>query len=407
VRVWIVILSWYCALPVLAEESTWRTSWDGTLYGYANSTELRDDSMLNTGNQFAQLPQRRDVAEARFNFKTESDDVRIALRPILITQNTYNAFGNEHRNEGYLSQGQARVRVAESWQASVGREVLNWGAAQFRSPSSPFYFDNGRSDPMRELSGVEAVKVMWTPDVHDTAYLARVTGSGHVVTDLYRDTWLFKSDHRGADGAVGMVLARKDGQGAFFGVHGQQSVGDAWLLYGEASSYTRQTALISSADTTIPFDVVLESSRRSDVLVGANYTFDDGRSLAAEYLYYGHGYTSDEASAYFTRIADANSVGSWQTTGLALATMPPLLNRDYLHVVWQNNLMDSTSNYWRLMWTRNLIDHSDELAGYGEASLSARISGYALAVLPLGNARQEFSGLLKRSLTFGVKIALP
>jgi hypothetical protein len=100
-------------------------------------------------------------------------------------------------------------------------------------------------------------------------------------------------------------------------------------------------------------------------------------------------------------------VGAWQTTGLALATMPPLLNRDYLHVVWQNNLMDSTSNYWRLMWTRNLIDHSDELAGYGEASLSARISGYALAVLPLGNARQEFSGLFKRSLTFGVKIALP
>ena len=35
------------------------------------------------------------------------------------------------------------------------------------------------------------------------------------------------------------------------------------------------------------------------------------------------------------------------------------------------------------------------------------ISAYALAVLPQGNARQEFSALVQRSLTLGLKIALP
>jgi hypothetical protein len=69
--------------------------------------------------------------------------------------------------------------------------------------------------------------------------------------------------------------------------------------------------------------------------------------------------------------------------------------------------MDSANGYWRLMWTRNLVDHGDELAGYGEASLSTRVSGYALLLLPVGDAQQEFSGLFDRSITLGVKVALP
>ena len=402
-----LILAGLIASAAQAEENGWRNSWDGALYGYGINTVLRDDSALNPGNQFAQLPQRRNVAEARFNFKAESGDVRIALRPILLTQDAGNSFGTAHRNDGYLSQGQVRLRVAEAWQVSAGREVLNWGVAQFRSPASPFYFDNGRSDPMRELSGVDAAKLVWTLDVHNAAYLARVTGSGHIANDPWGGTWLLKFDHRGDDSAFGMVLAQKDGRGTFAGLHGQQSLGDAWMLYGEASSYARTEALLSPPDTAQPFSIAAESQRNTDALFGANYTFENGHSLAAEYLYYGHGYNADEATAYFARVVDANAVGTWQTTGLALANMPPLLNRDYLHVVWQNNLLDSANNYWHLMWTRNLVDQSQEFSGYGEMSFSQHISGFAVAVLPLGNAWQEFSSLFDRSITMGVKVALP
>lgn len=401
----VLLMQWHRVC--LADENGWRTTWDGALYGYGINTVLRDDSVLNLGNQFAQLPQQRNVAEARFNFKTESDDVRIALRPILLAQDANNSFGTAHRNDGYLSQGQARLRVAEAWQVSLGREVLNWGAAQFRSPSSPFYFDNGRSDPMRELSGVDELKLAWTLDVHNAAYLARITGSGHIANDPWGGTWLLKFDHRGDDSAFGMALSQKDGQSTFLGLHGQQSLDDAWMLYGEASSYARSAALISSADTAQPFNVVAESQRNTDALFGANYTFENGQSLAAEYLYYGHGYSTDEAAAYFNRAANANATGAWQTTAFALANMPPLLNRDYLHVVWQNNLMDSASNYWRLMWTRNLVDQGQEVSGYTEVTLSQRISGFALVVLPMGNAQQEYSSLFNRSLTLGAKVALP
>ncbi|MGE5758642.1 MAG: hypothetical protein ACM3W8_07225, partial [Sideroxydans sp.] len=161
-RLAVFALSAFAATAATAE-SDWRTSWDGTFYGYANRTALRADSVLNPGNQVAGLPQRSDTAELRLNFKAENETVRLTARPIGLLRETHNAFGAQQRNEGYFSLWQVRVRAAESWNVAAGRDVLNWGAGQFRSPSSPFYFDNGRTDPLRELVGMDVLKLSWTP----------------------------------------------------------------------------------------------------------------------------------------------------------------------------------------------------------------------------------------------------
>ncbi len=132
-----VIISLLSAFTPIASatESNWRTSWDGTLYGYANSMSLRNDSVLNPNNQVARLAQRSDVAELRMNLKIESDNIRFTARPIASARQMRNGFGTQQRNESYVSQWQVRVRAAESWNVAAGREVLNWGAAQFRSPA--------------------------------------------------------------------------------------------------------------------------------------------------------------------------------------------------------------------------------------------------------------------------------
>ena len=337
--------------PAQAEQ---RTSWDGTLYGYASTTTLQANSVLNPGNQAARIPQRTSVAEARFNFKAENDTLRFFLRPIILTEDARNTFGSQQHNEAYLSQWQLRVRTAEAWSVTAGREVLNWGPAQFRSPSSPFYFNNGRSNPMSELSGVDALKVVFTPDVNNAAYIAHLSGSGHIQNDPWRDTWLVKADHRGGDWAGGVVLAKIPDQITFVGAHIQQTLTDALLLYGEAGSSTR-----------------------TDALLGAAYTLENGQSLAAEYLHHGYGYTASETTAYFSG---------------AVHAAPALLGRDYLHLLWQSNSM-SGDNYWRLMWTRNLTDDSQQVAGYGEFKLDKRWTGYALAMLSAGGARREFASL--------------
>lgn len=384
-----------------AEEPGWHTTWDGTLYGYANSTSLRSDSVLNPGNQIARLPQNSATAEGRFNLRADNDTLRVTLRPILLAQDNRNAFGSQRQNEAFLSQWQVRLRTSEAWSVAAGREVLNWGPAQFRSPSSPFYFDNGRSNPARELSGVDALKFSWTPDMEDTLMLARITGSGHVAQDAWRDSWLLKADRRGDDWAGGLALAHTPGQGAFLGAHAQFTASDALLLYAEASSSTRADALQSPADAALPFGVAARSSRRMDVLAGAAWTFDNGQSLNAEYLHSGHGYRAAEEGAYFVRAA-ASPLWAGQALGHAL----PLLGRDYLHLVWQSNLMES-GGYWRAMATHSFTDNGNELSGYGEVALTGHVTAFALVVLPMGSSRQEFSGLFRRSVTAGLKIALP
>jgi len=399
-------------LSLSASAEEWRTSWDGALYGYTNSTSLRDDSALNPGNRMAKLPQRGDYLEARFNIKAEDETWRFTERPIIRMQQQNNAFGSENKSETYLSQWQIRWKADDTLALSGGRELLNWGPAQFRSPSNPFYFNNGRSNPMSELSGMDAVRLSWSPEVSTSVYVARILGSGHghANPDPWANGWLAKADWRGEETTVGMALAQRETQSVFVGVHAQRTLGEAWLMYGEIGAYTQMGALSSPADASLPFSVESESARRTDVLLGTAYTFESGHSLTAEYLRYGHGYDTAESRAYFARAAAAASIfpigASIPTLASALTSAPALLGRDYLHLLWQSSPMES-AGYARLMLTHNFNDRSSDVSGYGEYTLNTHLSVFSFAMLTTGGAQREAARLFDSMFVFGLKVPLP
>lgn len=395
----LLFLFCFAPLSVLADESDWHTSSDATLYTYASRMTLRDDSVLNPYNQIARLPQASEVAELRASFKAESEAVRFTARGIGSTREMRNAFGQRSHTEGYLSLWQVRVRAAEGWNVAAGRDVLNWGAGQFRSPSSPFYFDNGRTDPMRELVGMDVAKVSWTPDMQSSTTLARIVRSGYGVAqpDAWRNSWLAKFDTRGEEIAWGAVAAKAPHLGAFYGAHGQYTLSDELMLYGEFGSSVLPVALGSPEDPAQSYLIQSPSARGNALLAGSSYTFESGQSLMLEYLHDGHGYTKAQEAAYFERATTQ--------FGLPLGLMPRLLGRDYFHAVWQANMMSETG-YWRLMYTRNLTDNGSEFAAYGETTLHPRLSIYALAVLPQGGARQEAGALFTRSVMLGLKSSI-
>ena len=127
-------------------------------------------------------------------------------------------------------------------------------------------------------------------------------------------------------------------------------------------------------------------------------------------MHYEHGYNEADGSAYFTRAANAASAfpngNSIPVLATALTYAPPLLGRDYLYLVWQTNLMESTG-YTRVMFTHNLTDSSNELDGYSEYTVNPHLSVFGLATLTSGRAQSELSRLYEQMLTLGVKIALP
>lgn len=392
-KAWLLALLACTAAPALA-------AWDAALYAYPEIARLQEDGPLNPGNRVARLAETRFNAEARLHFKYAAEDWQISLRPLLAVR--WDDDDRESRS-GYLGQGQIRARLGEAWNLSLGREVMNWGPAQFRSPSSPFYFDNGRSNPLRELSGVDNLKLAWTPDSDRALSLARIQDSGHGAgaADPWRHTWLARADLRGDDWAAGLVLARAEGHRPFLGGHGQWTLNDAWLLYGELGSSHRLDALVSPADPARPFRVEAESPRRLTALLGASLTLENGHSLALEWLRDQHGYRRAEAAAYFQRAAASPALA-----GLALGLAPPLLGRDYLHLVWQNNPLGG-DDYFRVMASHNLGDGGVQLAAYGEHALNDHWSLFALGVANPGGARREFSSLMQYSLALGLRLALP
>jgi hypothetical protein len=394
------------------EESDWRTSWDCTLYGYSSSTALGEDSVLNPGNYLAHLAQRSDTLEARFNFKMEREALQFTARPVLLNQQDRNAFGAAIKSAAYFSQWQARWKTNETLALSGGRELLNWGPAQFRSPSNPYYFNNGRSNPMAELSGLDVVRLVWSPDVSTSVYAARIinSGYGHAEPDPWSNSWLIKADWRGAESAAGWAVAKQGQASVFVGAHAQETVSDAWMLYSEVASYSLPNFLSSPADVSQPFLVTAESPRRTDVLAGASYTFENGHTLYAEYLRYDHGYNAAENRAYYARAVSAASAfpeaNSILVLTAALTSAPPLLGRDYLYLAWQTNLMES-AGFTRLMLTHNMTDSSNALSGYSEYTVSPHLNAFALATFNYGGGQREFARLYEQMFTIGVKVALP
>lgn len=403
-------LALLCAVqPALAGED-WRTGWDVALHATAGAARLQANSVLNPANALARLAENSSGAEARINFKLESDvqgvPIKLSLRPILRHQRSDDGTSTTTESDASLSQWQLRAGLGDSVSLSLGREVMNWGPAQFRSPSSPFYFDNGRANPSRELSGVDAAKLAWSPDTSTFLSLAWVEDSGGNTNaanaaDAWGRTWLAKGELRGDDWTGGLILARAAGRKPFIGAYAQWTPDEAWLLYGEASSATRADALVSPADPLLPFSLQNESARKTIALLGATRTLENGQSLSLEYLHNGHGYSDAEAAAYFSRAA-----ASLPAAGMALAYAPPLLGRNYLHLLWQSNQLED-GDYWRAMWSRNLDDRSDEWAAYYDHPLNRHLSLYALGVVNRGGPRREFAALIERSLSLGLRLALP
>lgn len=394
------------AAPVQSAGAGDPSSWDAGLYLYPEIARLQADSPLNPGNQAAGLAESSLTTELRLNFKYTADAWQLRLRPLLAARTEDDGKAAEHSREAYLGQWQLRARLGESWNASLGREVMNWGPAQFHSPSSPFYFDNGRANPLRELSGVDNLKFAWTPDNQFALSLAWVQDGGRhsenpASADPWSNTWLAKADLRGDDWAAGLALAQGQGAHPFLGLHAQWTLNDAWLLYGELGSSRRTDALISPADLGQPFQAAARSPRRSTALLGASRTFENGHTLILEWLHDGHGYQAAEADAYFARAA-----ASPAEAGLALGKAPPLLGRDYLHLVWQSNLLEGDT-YFRVMGSQNLSDHSRQLAVYADHALDGHWSLFVLGVVNLGDANKEFSSLIASSLSLGVRVALP
>lgn len=396
-------------------EPSWRLSGSGEAWVYGTRHGVLSTSLLNPGNRVAALPRDLGLLDVRLNGRAEDGPLALVGSVRLTSQRslTEQAARPDRRDSDDTQQvGQAFVRYRQGegvW--TVGRELLSWGPANFRSPSNPFYFDAGRTNPLAATPGVDVLR--YTGQV---APGWRV-GGGYVLstsqitpaTDLGHSSWL-KIDKQGEAHLASLVLSQQRGGATFVGGFAQWTPDDAWLLYGEVGS-NRQPGLLQVAG---PGNGPLyrwqqPAPRSTDALLGASYTLESGHVLIGEWLHSGGGYSEAGQGAYWAQAGRANSLATqnpalgYASLGQALGQAPRLLGRDYLWLGLQSNPQES-GLYWRAEYSTQLADHSGQLLLYGEKNFWRQLSGFVVLSRTVGGVQTEFGSLVRSRLTVGVKL---
>ncbi|NMO18785.1 hypothetical protein HPC49_23610 [Pyxidicoccus fallax] len=384
---------------------------------------LRENSLLNPGNRIARLPEGQTEVEGRLDLKLSTDTFVLSLKPrARFEWRRFGDSGARTRLDAWVNQGGVTAYPVQELAVSVGREVLTWGPSNFRSPSNPIYFENGRNNPLRELLGVDVAQVTWSPTPALSLSLMHTFGDGRGDWQWERDEGfralsLLKVDYT-ADVYVASLNASKrwTDERPRFGAFGQATVSEALLVYVEAGLRQGTSALYPE---TLPTPVGGGFLPRHagdhrlfySALVGGGYTLGSGHTVYLEYLGNNEGYRWADGARYFDIAASASALLdppseasplAGQTLGAALDNGLALQGRHYLFLQVQNNPTDSGPT-WQLRYSLNLVDGSGQGSAYVEWNAWSRLALFAVGVLHHGSHRSEFHSLLSRSILVGAK----
>ena len=380
---------------------------------YGAHQERASNSLLNPGNRIAKLPRWRGVAEARLDLRKDFGAFDVLLAPHLLEEASIVRSDGDLVTNGRLRLGQGFVRRKSGMNTFVlGRERLTWGPANFRSPSNPWYFDSGRTDPLALTHGIDLARATIGSGQNRTT-VGYVAATRAVPTARpNRQSAFLKFDHQGGDYLVSAVLMKPTEKGdtretaSFIGAFAQYSPSDAWVIYGEAGNGRQPYRLRPTSSDAITLD--LPAKRKSTGLIGASYTQESGRLIFLEYLHDQGGFSRSERRALFDTAERANAMlpadpeTAGRTLGQLLSFSPRLLGRNYLWLAWQSNPQESDL-IWRAELTINVDDGSTAAMLYGEKSLAAKISAFAVINKNFGSRRTEFGSLSNMQVLVGLK----
>ncbi|MHB1123191.1 MAG: hypothetical protein ACYC0T_10780 [Ramlibacter sp.] len=413
-RILRILLAATCLLAAhgaaLGEESV---RFDSSLQAwvYGSTQAPAREGALHTPEEVARVPGHQLIGDVRLNMRLSSDPWEGVLEPRLLSDSEFGGAARRHSSEASVRQAFGRLTLAHAATLTAGRKVMAWGPANFRSPSSPFYFDLGKLNLLREVAGIDLLRA------------EKVAGSGTYAIGYVFDapaqtgrytarTGFVKIDYQGATSVVSVNAAKASAGKPFFGAYAQLSASDALLLYAEYGHGER--AGPPALQETPPF-LRAETSGRSaaSAMLGASYTLLDGQIVSLEALHDGHGYSGAQQGAYAALLAQSASLAatardpalrgaSFGTLGLAAANIPALLGRNYLSLLWQSNPQES-AQYWRLGCVANLHGPGMQLSGYYEKSVSPHFSVFVNAVRNAGPSNSEFRLVVGHVLTLGIK----
>lgn len=379
-----------------------------------------DSSLLNPGNRLAALPAANGTLELRPDFRWTGRKFTLIAKPRF--GGVINAGGTQSSSTAIFMQEWAlRVTPVRGLTLSYGREVLQWGPSMSISPSNPFFLENGRDNPIREIGGADFVRAIYSPNTKYSVSYIWNTGAGRSqqAAVAFRRTQALKFDYTPSFGSASFIFSKKDGAPPRFGGFFQITASNALLLYAEGVVHRGSEALYPYQDATGATWQMAPVKNDSDHIystsvVGAAYTLRSGATLTAEYISNRDGYSNLEANRYF-QLGEANSqllTSGRSQSETAAATLTaalnpglPLLRRNYFSVQFLRTNYHQRADLM-IRYTANLDDGGGTLAAYATFNCTDRIQLFLAGMVDHGGSRTEAGRLIGHQVMTGIRFFL-
>jgi hypothetical protein len=400
-------------------------SLDASVLAFATQQNVAEESLLNPQNQLAPLPTSQFDLQLRPDLRLDFRLLRIKAKPRLHLNRSWPEGVGEGDSEGtreaFFNEWLVQFGYQETFFGSYGREVLLWGPAMFLSPSNPFFFDNGRSNPYRELGGTDFLQLAYIPGSRWSLFYIRNTerGRGEERRVDFKPIDAVKVDFTQEASAFSVIASKRRGDRLRLGGYGQVTASDALLFYGETvlglggeGLYPRRVS------NPVGWEMRPEKTDSDKIfhttLIGGAYTFEAGPTLTLEYVHNREGYDDREAQAHHALGREVSPVFLAGTPASPLAAsvlsraIDPnlrLLRRNYLFMqVLQNDIARVLDLNFR--YTHNLDDGSGFFVFLASRDIGDRSQLFGLAAINKGDPESEFGQILDVQAILGIKVII-
>jgi len=396
------------------------------------------DSTQNPNNDFLKIPRYTGNLHLRPDFYLRYRGLRFMAKPRLEAQWRQwdeGDFAGETDTEvdTFVNEWLVSANLPGGFFVSYGRENLQWGPSYLLSPSNPFFRDNGRANPYREVPGSDFARVVWVPssgwsfsfianvDEGRQEFISEDFSLPPVVADFIEDrlditprefepTYALKVDYTTYRKYLSVIASYREHDRGHLGAFGGWTVSDGLLLYGEGSVSQGTDALYPVEVLTTPMGSALafspieddEESLEALMLVGASYTFELGPTITAEYVVNTAGYNDKEADRYLElrrRASQAfllpDPIQSISEFRLAQALDPGLrlLRKNYLLLQYAHTQIWNVLSFI-LRYTVNLDDHGSQIRPMVQVDVGDHTQFFMVGAMNLGPKDTEFRSLV-------------
>jgi hypothetical protein len=380
------------------------------------------DSTQNPGNDFLQTPRYLADLDIRPDAELNFRRLELGIKPRINLQ--WKKWGEGTRkgdddldDDWYINEWLARLRVTDTLFVSYGRENLQWGPSYVFSPSNPFFLDNGRSNPKKEVPSLDFARLVWIPKMEWTFSFIINDGEGRQIFQptAFERSYALKIDYNGSTSYGSLILSHREKDRDRVGAFGGWTVTDALLVYGETGFSEGSNALYPDEDRTSPFGASMsykddaDSSWKGNAVIGGSYTFMAGPTLTVEYFYNGQGYNDEQADLYYDLRKRADEAYTGLLNGLSRMTLGRTVNnglkflrRHYAVVQYRQSDIRDVLNL-SLSWIQNLDDDSTRILANADYYIGDHIQLFTIGSLDHGGADREFGTILDSFLMIGLE----